>query len=159
MSKTKINSIIKIQILYTFITTFCIYMFFALLDNDFGFDGILGLMFFQPIIAFLLSGLTILICLIIGLPIRLYSKLNSWWTKNFYISIIGVIIGLMMILLALLPAFNETVTYNLNEQPTSKQIPNLTLSCIGWLLTAFSILHSYTPPLLIKKIKNIIITR
>lgn len=130
-------------------------MIFALLDNDLGFDGLFGLFIFQPIFALILSGLTIFVCLIAGLPIRLNSKLNHWWTTNFYIAIIGTVFGLIFLFLALLPTFRETVTYNLDGQPTLKQIPNSILSISGWLLTAFSLLHIYPPRQLTEKAKAI----
>ena len=156
MSKTIIILTLGLQIALTFIATFCIYMVFALLDSDFGFDGLFGLVIFQPIIAIILSGLTIFCCLIVGLPIRLNTKLNSWWTTNFYVSIIGAFIGLAFLVLALLPNFSETVTYDLDGVPTLKQIPNSTFSYIGWLLTAFSILHTYPPRQLTEKVKAIL---
>ena len=143
-----------LQIALTFIVTCCIYMFFALLDNDFGFDGFFGLVIFQPIIAIILSGLTIFVCLIVGLPIRLNNKLNYWWTTNFYISIIGAIFGLCFLFLSLLPTFRETVTADIDGQQTLKQIPNSILSYLGWLLTAFSILHTYPPRQLTNIIEN-----
>ena len=155
MSKTITILTLGLQIALTFIATFCIYMVFALLDSDFGFDGLFGLVIFQPILAIILSGLTIFGCLVVGLPIRLYNKLNYWWTTNFYVSIIGTIIGLTLLFLALLPTFSETVNYDLDGLSTSKQIPNSTFSYIGWLLTAFSILHTYPPRQLTEKIKSI----
>jgi hypothetical protein len=155
MSKTITILTLGLQIALTFIATFCIYMIFAILDNDFGFDGLFGLVIFQPIIAIILSGLTIFVCLIVGLPIRLNSKLNYWWTTNFYISIIGIIIGLTFLFLSLLPTFKETATYDLDGQQTLKQIPNSILSIFGWLLTAFSLLHIYPPRQLTEKAKNI----
>lgn len=154
MSKTITILTIGLQIALTFIATCCIYMVFALLDNDFGFDGLFGLFVIQPIIAIILSGLTIFICLIVGLPIRLNNKLNYWWTTHFYISIIGTVIGLTFLLLALTPAFKETVTYDLDGQPTLKQIPNSIFSISGWLLTAFSLLHIYPPRQLTEKVKT-----
>ena len=143
-----------LQLVLTFIATFCIYMFFALLDNDFGFDGLFGLFIIQPIIGVILSILTIIVCLTLGLPIRLNKKINYWWTTNFYISIIVTISGLTLLFLALLPNFNETVTVIINEQETLKQIPNSTLSCVGWFLTAFSLLHIYLPRQLTERIQN-----
>ncbi|HTO16509.1 MAG TPA: hypothetical protein VLZ83_12110 [Edaphocola sp.] len=154
MNKTITILTLGLQIALTFIATFCIYMVFALLDNDFGFDGLFGLVIFQPIIAIILSSLTIFICLIVGLPIRLNNKLNYWWTTHFYISIIGTVIGLTFLLLALLPTFKETVTYDLDGQPTLKQIPNSIFSISGWLLTAFSLLHIYPPRQLTEKVKT-----
>jgi hypothetical protein len=154
MSKTVIILTLLLQIALTFFATFCIYMVFALLDSDFGVDGLFGLIFFQPIIAIILSGLTIFICIMIGLPIRLHNKLNFWWTRNFFISIIGTIIGLTFLVLALLPTYSETVSYELDGVTTLKQIPNSTFSYIGWFLTAFSILHTYPPPILTSLFKN-----
>lgn len=60
----------------------------------------------------------------------------------------------MWLYAALLPTFSETLTYILDGQPTSKLIPNTTLSYIGWLLTAFSILHTYPPRQLTEKLKS-----
>ncbi len=154
MSKTITILTLGLQIALTFIATFCIYMVFALLDSDFGFDGLFGLIIFQPIMAIILSGLTIFVCLIAGLPIRLNNRLNYWWTTNFYIAIIGAIIGLTFLFLALLPTFSETATYELDGQTTLKQIPNSTLSISGWLLTAFSLLHIYPPRQLTEKLKS-----
>jgi len=142
------------QFALTFIATFCIYMLFVLLDNDFGIDGLFGLFIIQPIFGLIFSILTIIICLIIGLPIRLNKKLNHWWTTHFYISIIGTICGLTLLLLALLPNFNETVETIIDGQKTLKQIPNLALLCVGWFLTAFSILHIYPPRQLIERMKS-----
>lgn len=155
MSKTIIILTLLLQIALTFFATFCIYIVFALLDSDFGVDGLFGLIFFQPIIAIILSALTIFACLIVGLPIRLHSKLNFWWTTNFYFSIIGTIIGLTFLVLALLPNFSETVSYELDGVTTLKHIPNSTFSYIGWFLTAFSILHTYPPRQLTEKVKTI----
>ncbi len=144
-----------LQIASTFISIFCIYMVFAMLDSDFGVDGLFGLVIFQPIMAIILSAMTIFVCLIIGLPIRLNKKLNYWWTRNFYISIIGTIIGMTFLFLALLPAFTETVAYDLDREPTIKQIPNSIFSMTGWILTAFSILHIYPPRQSTEKLKSI----
>lgn len=155
MNKTITILTFGLQITLTFIATFCIYMVFAFLDCDFGFDGLFGFVIFQPVIAIILSSLTIICCIIIGLPIRLYTKLNNWWITNFYVSILGTFIGLTLLFLSLLPVFSETVTYNLDGFPTSKQIPNATFSYIGWLLTSFSILHTYPPRQLTEKIKSL----
>lgn len=148
--------ILGIQIALTFMATFCIYMFFALLDNDFGIDGLFGLFIIQPIMAIILSGLTIFVCLVVGLPIRLNNKLNTWWTTNFYVSFIGVVFGLAFLFLAFLPFFWETVTAEIDGEPTLKQIPNLTFLVIGWFTTAFFLLHTYPPRQLTEKGKSII---
>ena len=154
MSKILTILILGLQIALTFIATFCIYMIFALFDCDFGIDGLFGLFIFQPIIAIVISILTIILCLLIGLPIRLNNKINYWWTTNFYVSFIGIIVGLMLLFLAL-TTFRETVSVNIDGQEMLKQIPNPVLTYIGWLLTAFSILHSFPPRQLSERIRAV----
>ncbi|MCL1868180.1 MAG: hypothetical protein FWF72_04460 [Paludibacter sp.] len=153
MSKITAILVLIFQFAFTFIVIFCIYMLFALLDNDLGFDGIFGLFVMQPIIGIVISVLTVIVCCIFGLPIRLNKKLNHWWTTNFYISIIGTICGLILLFIALIPNCSETATIIIDEQETLKQIPNSTLSYIGWFLTAFSLLHIYPTKQLTEKIK------
>jgi len=144
------------QLALAFIAIFCFYMLFALLDNEFGMDGLFGLFIIQPIFGFILSILTIIVCLIVGLPIRLNKKLNYWWTTHFYISIIGAFCGLLLLFLASLPIFNETVSVIKDSgQETLKQVPNSILIIIGWFLTAFSLLHIYPPRQLTESIKKI----
>jgi hypothetical protein len=119
-------------------------MLFALLDNNFGIDGLMGLFVFQPLLAIIISILTIFICITFGLPIRLNKKLNQWWTVHFYIAIIGFIIGLIALILSLLPVFTVTVLVD-NELQFYKQTPNTILVSLVWFLTAFSLLHLYPP--------------
>jgi len=107
----KLTSIILfgIQLFLTFVTTSCIYMFYAFIDSNKGFDEIVGLIIFHSIFAILFSSITIFICLIVGLPLRFIKRLNYWWISNFYISIIGIFIGVIFILMSLIPAFSDTV--------------------------------------------------
>lgn len=63
--------ILGLQGIITFITLILIYMILVLLDYQGGFDGFIGTTFFQPIIGGLISIVTIGICLLIGLPIRI----------------------------------------------------------------------------------------
>lgn len=120
-------------------------MVFALVDYEGGFDGFLGLTFFQPIIAVIISILTITICLILGLPIRLVRSINHWWTKYFFVSIVLAIIGFTSLSLSILPQFSEIITLTSSEIPMEKEIPKGTLFLFGWFLTAFAILHTYPP--------------
>src|SRR5690606_2602474 len=111
MGKTVTILTLGLQIALTFIATFCIYMVFALLDSDFGFDGLFVLFVFYPFFAFILSVFTIFVCLVAGLPIRLNKKINYWWKKNLFIAIIGTVLGLIFLSVSLLPTFKETGSY------------------------------------------------
>lgn len=155
MNKTIAILTLGLQVALAFITICSIYIVFALSDNDFGIDGIFGLVIIQPIIAIIISILTIIICLIIGLPIRLNNKMHHWWITNFYISIIGTVFGLIMLILAILPEFQETVAICIDEDVVSKQTPNPVFMCGGWFLTTFSLVHLYPPRQLTENLKRI----
>lgn len=144
-----------IQLGLTFVLTVSIYLVFALLDYEGGFDGFVGLTLFQPIMAVILSALTIFYCLIIGLPIRLIWKLNSWWTQHFYLAILLTFIGLTMLGLSFTPQFIEINTITIDGLEITKDVPNAGLAITGWLLTAFSTLHIYPPKRLTKKVQDI----
>lgn len=129
-------------------------MAFALMDNDLGIDGLLGLVTFQPMAAFFISGASICMCLLAGLPIRLHKKLNHWWRTHFYVSIVGTATGLTCLFLTVLPIYRVTVNYLLDAEPSLKSIPHPTLSLAGWFLTAFSLSHLYLPTQAIQRVKK-----
>jgi hypothetical protein len=145
--------IIVFQFALTFIATVCIYMISAILDSNFGIDGLFGLIIIQPILAVIFSILTIIACTIVGLPIRLIKSVNKWWRDHWYISIMGIIVGSILFLLAFSPSLQEVITVQLDGEDTLKEIPNLTLICVGWFTTAFNLLHIYPPNSILLKIK------
>jgi hypothetical protein len=155
LTMTKVFTILTIvlQVALTFVWIICVYMIYSVFDSDFGFDGLFGLVIIQPIIGAILSLVTIFLCLFVGLPIRLNKNLNRWWTKHFYISLIGFFCGLTFLVLAFLPNFQHSVTTHTDGQATIKYIPNSYLAITGWFLTAFSLLHLYPPLQLADKIK------
>jgi len=129
-------------------------MIFAVLDND-EVDMIseVGLLTIQPLFAAILSALTIVACAVIGLPIRLNSKVNKWWKGRPIVSIIGGTIGLTLLLLSINHNFTEDKKVIINEEEIIKQIPNTILALTGWFLTGFSLLHFY-PLTFLRQVKN-----
>lgn len=156
MSKVFTIMTIGIQVALTFIATVCIYIVYALLDSDFGFDGLFRLVIIQPIIGAILSLFTIFVCSLVGLPIRLNKNLNHWWATHFYISHLGVVCGLTFLVLALLPNLQHSVTTQIDGQETIKHIPNSFLAYTGWFLTSFFLLHLYPPRQITEKIKSML---
>ena len=153
MNKIIAILIFGFQIALTFIVSFCIYMVLALLDCEFGVDGLFGILIFQPIMAVVLSSLSMFMCFLVGLPIRLNRKINHWWTTHFYVSFIGVAMGVALLILSMLPSFRNTVVLNMLAQETVKQIPNITLAVWGWIVMVFCCLHVYPPRQLIDKFR------
>lgn len=141
---------ISFQVLATLFILCSIYMLFAVLDNDgMDFINIAGLATIQPLMALILSGITIIICMVIGLPIRINKKLNYWWSRNFYLSITGTMIGAVLLFLSFHPNFTNTVYLIQDGETISKKIPNVWLSISGWFVTAFSVLHFFPITLII----------
>jgi len=148
--------VIGIQLGLTFTVLVCLYMVFAILDYQGGFDSFIGMVIFQPIMAALLSGLTIICCMTVGFPIRLIKNLNEWWTRHFYVAFILSLVGLTLIGLSLTPQFIEETTISTDEMEIVKSLPNFGLIITGWFVTAFSILHIYPPHSLKVKAQHIL---
>ena len=141
------------QLVLTFVLMFCVYMVFALLDYQSGIDGLVGLPLFQPVFATIISIVTISLCFVAGLPIRLHRGVREWWVRYYYIAIIGIVAGFVLLALSLLPQFQMTVLTD--GQDVTKQIPNIGFVMTGWFILAFSTLHLFPPEIIIKKIKKV----
>lgn len=68
--------VLLLQCIITFVILMVIYMVFVLIDYQGGIDSLLGVAIIQPIIGALISILTIIICILIGLPLRVSNKIN-----------------------------------------------------------------------------------
>jgi hypothetical protein len=128
-----------------------IYMLFALSDYQGGFDEMVGMVIFQPIVAGIVTVLTIIICFIAGLPIRLNKGIYNWWTNKIYIPILGICCGMGLLILSFFPYFLQATTViEPNGEEITRTIPSIHLVLTGWFLVAFSTLHLF-PPLFISK--------
>lgn len=141
---------IVFQIFLTYAILFAIYIIFALLDNDDpDIPNAIGFLIFQPLYGIFLSTITIIICFIAGLPIRLINKVYNWWSDKPYIIIAGLVIGIVFLILSLNPNYTKTTKVLVDGLEKAKQIPNLKFVLLGWFIIAFSTLHFY--PLVIFK--------
>jgi hypothetical protein len=137
-------STILFQLFITFVTLLVIYLVFALLDMD-DFDMITegAFLIVQPIFAIILSTLTIIACIIIGLPIRLIPRVRNWWSQRPILPLLGLAIGVGLLLLSLNANLMETKKVIIGDIEKEKEIPNYPLALTGWLMTAFSLLHCF----------------
>ena len=136
---------------------FILYMLFAAFDYQGGIANFVGLAIFQPILAIFISILTILLCGIIGLPIRINKRLNKWWRTNFYLAIIFGIIGFIFCVISVLPNFIEQVEYRIDGLEQTATVPNRYFSISGWFLIAFGLLHLFLPYQLEEKIISFLV--
>jgi hypothetical protein len=141
-----IGAILLAQLAFAFLTTFSLFMIEAILNYNGGFENFVAIAIFHPVIGIILSSLSLVICLIAGLPIRLIKSINKFWKEHFAISILGLFIGIIIMSLAYLPYFREMAK---TEEGFPTEIPNNTLSIIGFLITTFFALHTYPPKFII----------
>ena len=132
-----------------FALLFATYMVIAVLDSEWGFDGIVGL-FFQLLWAGLISALTIVVCLVIGLPIRILPSVRHWWGNRIFIPLLLILIGIALFVLAHQPdnmtvvRVDDLVAPDDIEVP-EKLVPHLGYVAAGWFLSAFGVLHLFPP--------------
>lgn len=140
-----------LQFFSAFVTIFILYLFHAVWDYKGGFTNFIGLTFFQPIIGFFFSTFSILFFTILGLPLRLNSKLRIWWKRHFYLAVFFIFIGFVAFILAFMPFFVEQRSYEDDELSILYiKVPNGILTLIAWVLISFGILHVYPPPIVEK---------
>ena len=138
-------AIVAVQFVLTFGAMFALYMLLALLDYQGGLANFLGLALFHPFIAIILSLVTIVLCTLAGLPIRINKRLNRWWRTHFYLAFLMALLGLGACMFSFLPGNMESVTYTLGEVETTREVPNQKLLITGWFLLAFGLFHTFPP--------------
>jgi hypothetical protein len=106
------------------------------------YDGVLSLIF-QPIIAVILTTIGIGIVWLVGLPIRLFSGLRSWWIDHWWISFAIGTVAFVMMWASWLPSLRIQVWNPDLESHEDSFHPLLGFG--GWLLTVFAVFHFFPP--------------
>lgn len=88
---------------------------------------------------------TMAFCLAIGLPIRMNSKINSWWRVHQLIPIAGAIIGSLTMLLGYYIRTEQVNPMDARGGVEVLIIPHPFVSICGWSLAMFCLLHLYLP--------------
>lgn len=134
---------ILFQIGLTVFTLLVYYMIMGMLNFTGGVDEMFGLMIFQPIMAFVLAFITMLICGLLGLPIRIHKKLNNWWRGHFYTAPAIVLVGLVLGIFSFF--FMEQSEFEIDGMLQTVAHPNTECLVLSWFLMAFGLLHVYPP--------------
>lgn len=134
----------KINLLFQFLVTpvvlFHIYIYYAQM-NMIELDMI-G-MVIQSVYAIASISVTLIVCLIPGLPLRYNPDISRWWKQRQYLSLAGIILAIIMFFLAFQFQCATTVKYTLDDPIIHKETPNTDLSIIAWFLLSFFMLHFY----------------
>jgi hypothetical protein len=127
----RLSRVFIAQLLITFVSLMGIGIVSTILDGDWD--------FYVPVRASLVILVTLVICLLIGLPIRFNTKINTWWRRHPFVPLTGIIIGVVLLYLSQLRAFTEVESYYDIVQVRN----NPYMSITGWFLTAFCLVHMY----------------
>jgi hypothetical protein len=144
MKKVISISTFLFQISATFIFLIVLFMLYSILGNvEADLASMTVLLFINPLWGILFSFLTIVVCVLIGIPIRYKTNLHNWWLKHSYIPLVGFIVGVGLLIIAFHGNVTQDITTIIGDERFKKQAPNTTLTIIGWFICAFSILHCY----------------
>lgn len=159
MSKSGKTISFFFQLFITYAILLTVYMIYALLDMlDFDMIGAIGFFFFQPILAFIISSVTILICLIMGSPIRFNARIRNFWISKPWISIAGIVLGILLLILSFSTLFEQVEFVIIDGNNIERTVPNLSMTIFGWILLAFSLLHFY-PHSIVSNINRFLLNR
>lgn len=128
----------------TLLMLMLLYMSLVIFDADSGMKGLAALLFLQPLQALLFSLITILVCTLAGLFIRLNRRAFAWWTKYFYLSLLLIIAGFILVLAGTGPLAQEVLVAG-ESGLRSRVLPDTTVFLSGWFLLAFGMLHLFPP--------------
>ena len=131
INKKGFNKIILYQLILTILVTLGTSFLSYVLDGNW--RG------YQISKAFIIIPVTLVICLLMGLPIRFNTKINAWWVSHQIVPLAGIIVGFILLFLCWLPNF-EVVERHYDTATTTT---NNYLAIPGWFLTSFCLLHFY----------------
>lgn len=124
------------QLLITLTGAFSLSIIYTLLQG--------GLSSYLPLQSLFIILVTMAFSLVIGLPIRMSDKINSWWLHHQLIPITGAIIGSLLMLAGAFIRYKHI--YPVGEGTAEVLIvPDTLVSGCGWSVAIFSLLHLYLP--------------
>jgi hypothetical protein len=127
------------QLAVAFMVAWLYYMLAMLMTT---YDGILS-MIFQPIMGAIFAGVAVLLCLLLGLPIRLVPPLRRVWRRVWWLPLFLGSVGFLLMVASWLPPLRQTVHDYTRDMEIQTFQPALALS--GWLLSIFAALHFWFP--------------
>jgi len=128
--------IFLVQLLLALAAGFALSITYTILQDD--------LASYLPGQSFIVLAVTIAFCLVIGLPIRMSDKVNSWWRNHQLIPIAGFILGTATMFRGAFISYHHV--YPAGEGVSEVLIiPDTLVSGCGWTLAIFCLLHLYLP--------------
>jgi hypothetical protein len=130
---------ILLQIAAGLLVAWIYYMLGMLMTTYDGFPSLV----LQPFMGALFALVAVLLCSLIGLPIRRVASVRRFWRSVWWLPLLLGALGFVLMVLSWLPPFRQTVYDELRQMEVQTFQPTLALS--GWLLSVFAALHFWFP--------------
>jgi len=127
------------QLAVAFVVAWLYYMLAMVMTT---YDGILS-MILQPIMGAIFAGVAVVLCLLLGLPIRLITSLRQLWRRFWWLPLFLGAVGFILMVTSWLPPFRQTV----HDYATGREIETFQPAMVvsGYLLSVFAALHFWFP--------------
>jgi hypothetical protein len=103
----------------------------------------INMLLFGIYVPIVFSIITIMICVVIGLPLRLIPSVRNWWLSKPLLPLVILALGILLLFLSINPNFQITGIVDENGRMLVRHYSNVYISLTGWFLTAFILLHLY----------------
>lgn len=100
---------------------------------------VIGWLFWSAVFAVV----TTVAVLVVGLPLRLVPRLRSWWRGNGEYTLLGALLGTLLIASSFLAGHSETVSMDGVDLPVFQ--PQGVPLLVGWIVLAFACAHVRWP--------------
>lgn len=126
-------------------------MLLALSDYRGGIDGLIGLLFFQPLFGFFVSIIVTAICYCLFFPLRKITVLKVFFIKHYKSIVFLFCLGWCFVISSLLPFFGSYTTIQDYDTVIEVLLPNPILLFIGFLAINLALFNFYSPRRFLKK--------
>lgn len=130
---------IVIQVTTALLVAWLYYMIAMMMTTYDGFPSLL----LQPFMGAIFACVAVLICLLIGLPIRFVVSVRRLWQRLWWLPLFLGSLGFVLMVLSWLPPFRQTTYDQIRQMEVQTFQPILAVS--GWLVSIFAALHFWFP--------------
>lgn len=137
------NSSAGNQLALSLLVHFLLYFYFDPINQMWHEVEMINTIIYLMILPAVFIVCSIITVFVVGLPVRLVTKLHNWWRPKRYFQIAGILIGLTILYFSTKYFLSTIEMTDANNEKTIVSLKNLPLSLTGWFITAFFLVHLY----------------
>jgi len=114
------------------------------------YDGVLS-MIFQPIMGAIFAAITVVLCFILGLPIRLIRSVREMWRRVWWLPLFFGAGGFVLMVMS------WVLRVTVHDPATDVDVETFqpAMALVGWLLSVFAALHFWFPlPRFLRRVQS-----